>query len=61
MATFDPGRAAMVHDRLDNRVFTWRANWVSEYRQQARSDKVDGTVVWDGLVLDGWEPIARPH
>jgi hypothetical protein len=30
--------------------------WAPSYRQDAKTDKVDGTVSWDGLVLDGWEP-----
>ena len=36
-------------------------SWVPNYRQNARTDKVDGSVWWDGLVFDGWEPATRPQ
>ena len=50
-----------MHDRVNDKMRDWHTGWASSYRQYARTDKVDGTVWWDGLILDGWEPIARPH
>jgi len=62
MTEFDPDRPAKVHDRLNNRTFTWRASLGERITvSRPRSDKVEGTVRWDGLVLDGWKPIARSH
>jgi hypothetical protein len=49
-----------VHDALNDRTFAWHTGWAPSYRQYATTDKVDGTVWWDGLVFDGWEPAARP-
>jgi hypothetical protein len=59
MSTFDPDRLSRVHDLVNGRMLVWHARWASDYRQYARTDKVDGTVWWDGLVFDGWEPATR--
>ena len=61
MSTFDPDRPARVHDRLNERMHDWHTGWAAAFRRDAVVDKVDGTVWWDGLVLDGWEPAARPQ
>ena len=61
MLTFDPDRPSRVHDRANDKTIAWRTGWASNYRQYAKTDKVDGTVWWDGLVFDGWEPAARPR
>jgi hypothetical protein len=50
-----------VHDQANNKMLAWRTGWAPNYRQYAKTDKVDGTVWWDGLILDGWEPAERPH
>ena len=55
MSTFDPDRPCLVHDHVVGKTFDWHTGWASNYRQYA-TDKFDGTVWWDGLVLDGWEP-----
>ena len=60
MAEFDPDRTCRFHDRVNDQMRDWHNGWASNYRQYARTDRVDGTVWWDGLVLDGWEPAARP-
>jgi hypothetical protein len=54
MSTFDPDEPCRVHDRLNDKTFLWRTRDAPAYRQYARTDKVDGTVSFDGLVLDGW-------
>ena len=56
MSTFDPDRPARLHDRLKHQTFDWNAEWAEKYRRNAVVNMVDGTVSWDGLVLDGWEP-----
>ena len=61
MSTFDPDRPSRVHDQVNGGMLVWRTGWASNYRQYAKTDKVDGTVWWDGLVFDGWEPAAPPH
>jgi hypothetical protein len=61
MSTFDPFQLCQVHDRLNDRMIEWRTGWAYKYRQQAVVDKVDGTVGFDGLVLDGWTASATSH
>ena len=61
MSTFDPDRPCKVHDALNDKTIDWHTGWASNYRQNAKTDKVDGTVWWDGLVFDGWEPATRPQ
>jgi hypothetical protein len=56
MATFDPDEPCRVHDRLNDQMIEWRTGLASKWREYARTDKVDGTVHFDGLLLDGWEP-----
>jgi hypothetical protein len=53
MSTFDPDKPCKVHDRLNSRTVDWRTGWAEQYRQSARTDQVDGTVHFDGLILDG--------
>jgi hypothetical protein len=54
MSTFDPDLPCRVHDRLNDRMHEWHTGWAGSYRRNAVADKVDGTVSWDGLILDGW-------
>lgn len=56
MKEFDPSKAAMVHDRINDRTFEWKPETMeANYRQYAVTS---GDVVsWDGLQLDGWEPL----
>jgi hypothetical protein len=49
-----------VHDRVNDKMRDWHTRWPSNYRQYANTDKVDGTMWWDGLIFDGWEPATRP-
>ena len=57
MSTFDPAKPAIVHDRLNDRQFEWKPDLFAEnYREYAVYDR-DGTVGWDGLILDGWLPL----
>jgi hypothetical protein len=44
MSTFDPDRPSRVHDRVNGGMLKWHTGWASNYRQYARTDKVDGTV-----------------
>jgi hypothetical protein len=48
----------LAHDDVPANPRTTSATAAIQY---ARTDKVDGTVWWDGLVFDGWEPAARPQ
>jgi hypothetical protein len=58
MSTFDPSLPAMVHDRLNDRIFEWAPGTMeANYRQNAVM-MWDGTVEWDGLQLDGWCSLA---
>jgi hypothetical protein len=57
MEQFDPDRPCRVHDRVNDRTFVWRPSWASDWHRHARIQD-DGTVEFDGLILDGWEPFA---
>ncbi len=60
MNEFDPDRPSRVHDRLNDETFEWPVEEAARYRRYATFDKVDGTVEFDGLILDGWEPLTKP-
>jgi hypothetical protein len=49
-----------VHDRLNDETLDWPLDEANRYRRYATTDKVDGTVYFDGPILDGWEPVP-PH
>lgn len=53
--TLDPTQPALVHDRLNDRIFEWRPVWAGTWPD--RRDHDFGVVEWDGLLLDGWSPI----
>src|SRR5437764_15350050 len=55
MQTFDPSKHAMVHDRLNRRIFEWLPKWRHEYEPPDES----GVVYWDGFLLDGWRTLPR--
>jgi hypothetical protein len=58
MSEFNPDQPARLHDRLAGHFVEWRSGWAHDWRQYARANKVDGTVAWDGMILDGWEPLG---
>lgn len=53
MSTFDPDEPCKVHDRLNDRTFQWRTGRAEDYKREAVPAS-DGTVSFDGLILDGW-------
>jgi hypothetical protein len=57
MSTFDPDRSAKVHDSLNDKTFDWRTGWAADYRRNAMVNMVDGTVSFDGLILDSWKAL----
>jgi hypothetical protein len=59
MQEFDPDRPSRLHDALHDRSFLWRPNWADSWRKTAVVAS-DGLAYWDGLILDGWEPVAPP-
>jgi hypothetical protein len=44
-------------ERLNDETLGWRTRWASDWRRHAITNSVDATVSFDGLVLDGWEPL----
>jgi hypothetical protein len=60
MSTFDPRRPCKVHDRLNDRTFDWKPEWVGNYREYAEPHNPNDPRVmnWDGLLLDGWMETA---
>ena len=63
MKEFDPAKPATVHDRLNDRSFEWRPKTMQENYEEYASPRADGVIEWDGLLLDGWEPLpaGRPR
>ena len=55
MSTFDPTEPAIFHDALNDQIITWLAEptQIDSFRTYAIHED-DGTVGWDGLILDGW-------
>jgi hypothetical protein len=60
MRDFDPARPARVHDLLNDATLEWNTGWADNWRKYAHLT-IDGAVYWGGLILDGWEPAARPQ
>lgn len=59
MSEFDPSQPCWVHDRSRDTTFAWEPAWEDAYRRNAKSGHQEqGIVNWDGLLLDGWEPLA---
>ena len=56
MQKFDPDRPARVHDAFNDMTFTWRTGWSENWRRTAFVAS-DGLAFWDGLILDGWDPL----
>ena len=56
MRDFDPVRPARVHDLLNDTTLEWNTGWADNWRKYAHLT-MDGVVYWEGLILDGWEPI----
>jgi hypothetical protein len=57
MCEFDPSKPAMVHDGLNDETFEWvperhMVHWEPVWEAEP------GVIGWDGLLLDGWRPIA---
>jgi hypothetical protein len=50
--------AGQVHDQLNDTTLVWRTAWAHRWQVLAKPNKVDGTVSFDGLILDGWEPLS---
>jgi hypothetical protein len=56
MSEFDPKRPAVLHDRLNDKTITWTGDDAEHFRTYAVYEE-DGTVGWDGLILDGWNTV----
>lgn len=55
MSTFDPTQPAILHDALNDQIISWLAEpeQIASFREYALLQQ-DGTVMWDGAILDGW-------
>jgi hypothetical protein len=59
MSEFDPSQSCWVHEQLNDATFAWEPAWETAYRRNAKVGRDGpGIVNWDGLLLDGWEPLA---
>ena len=57
MTEFDPTKPARVHDQLNDKWFDWEPDRHGvDYEKDARPFD-PGVIAWDGLLLDGWEPL----
>jgi len=57
MQAFDPNRPSRAHDALNDITFVWRTAWADNWRRCAWVAS-DGLAYWDGLILDGWNPLS---
>jgi hypothetical protein len=57
MSAFNPDMRAFVHDALNDRELLWKPEWASNYQEFAFVQP-NGTIEWDGLILDGWRPFV---
>lgn len=55
MKDFDPSQPAILHDAAKDEILTWlpEEERVEDFRKNA-FDRGDGTIAWEGLILDGW-------
>ena len=53
MSEFDPLRDVMVHDAINDFMFIWEPSDLPSFLRH-KTERPDGTVEWDGLILDGW-------
>ena len=51
-------RRSLVHDQANGLGFEWSADEAERYRQCAK-EMPDGTVHFDGRILDGWVPLPK--
>jgi hypothetical protein len=53
MSEFDPSQPAVLHDALNDVIVEWTGEHRDHFRRFAKPQP-DGTVEWDGRILDGW-------
>jgi hypothetical protein len=58
MSEFDPSQPAILHDALNDVFIEWTGEHQDSFTIFARHQP-DGTVEWDGRVLDGWGNVLR--
>jgi hypothetical protein len=58
MREFDPAQPAMVHDQLNDDTFEWEPEKYREHYERYAQAWSPGIVEWDGLLLDGWQPLT---
>jgi hypothetical protein len=60
MSRFNPSRRCLVHDCVNNAWVRWRpVKDLKSYRKHAVA--AGGLVLWHGMCLDGWLPVAMPR
>ena len=55
MADFDPSKAALLHESLNDHFVLWDPRRADDWRRSAKPHS-DGLVHWDGYVFDAWSP-----
>ena len=60
MKTFNPEVPCHVHDTLKDDMIEWNPQWAPLYREHGVLQD-EGVIAWDGLLLDGWSPVAERH
>ena len=59
MSEFDPSQRCWIHERRRDMIFIWLPVWEADYRRTAKREANLGVVDWNGLSLDGWQPLVR--
>jgi len=52
ISTFDPSRAALLHETLNDQAMAWDPERADDWRRTA--DPHEEGVHWDGYIFDAW-------
>jgi hypothetical protein len=58
MTTFDPSKAALLHESLNDDVMGWDPERADDWRRT--SDSHPEGVHWNGYIFDAWGTVLAP-
>jgi hypothetical protein len=59
MLTFDPSKAALLHEKINDEVMVWNPECARDWRRTA--DQHPDGVRWNGFVFDAWSIECLPR
>jgi hypothetical protein len=56
ISSFDPTKAALLHDSLNDKMIPWAGtpDDAKQWAIYARPHGGDDVIAWDGCLIDGW-------